>query len=122
MSTSDWEQPMWLGKIRCVCCCIYFYYAIDDINFYISVYTNFQVYNVHVVPSCATFYSYIYTSHSLFCRPELYRASGKFEVLDRMMPKFRAANHRMLIFCQMISLMTVREDFLNWRGTCVCVC
>ena len=65
MSTSDWEQPMWLGKIHCVCCCIYFYYAIDDINFYISVYTNFQVYNVHVVPSCATFYSYMYTSHSL---------------------------------------------------------
>ena len=50
------------------------------------------------------------------CSPELYRASGKFEVLDRMLPKFRATNHRMLIFCQMTSLMTIMEDFLNWRG------
>ena len=58
-----------------------------------------------------------------FCSPELYRASGKFEVLDRMLPKFRAANHRMLIFCQMTSLMTIMEDFLNWRGKiCQLVC
>lgn len=51
-------------------------------------------------------------------RPELYRASGKFEVLDRMLPKFRATSHRTLIFCQMTSLMTILEDYLNWKGTC----
>lgn len=48
--------------------------------------------------------------------PELYRVAGKFEVLDRMLPKFKAANHRVLMFCQMTSLMTILEDYLNWRG------
>lgn len=48
--------------------------------------------------------------------PELYRASGKFEVLDRMLPKFYATKHRCLVFCQMTTLMTIMEDFLNWRG------
>jgi len=50
------------------------------------------------------------------CRCELYRASGKFEVLDRMLPKFKATGHRMLIFCQMTTLMTIMEDYFNWRG------
>ena len=50
------------------------------------------------------------------CRCELYRASGKFEVLDRMLSKFKATGHRMLIFCQMTTLMTIMEDYLNWRG------
>ena len=27
--------------------------------------------------------------------PDLYRASGKFEVLDRMLPKFKASGHRL---------------------------
>ncbi|CAI8041926.1 Transcription activator BRG1 [Geodia barretti] len=48
--------------------------------------------------------------------PELYRASGKFEVLDRMLPKFRVTNHRTLVFCQMTSLMTILEDYLNWKN------
>lgn len=48
--------------------------------------------------------------------PELYRASGKFEVLDRMLPKFRATDHRTLVFCQMTTLMTILEDYLNWKG------
>lgn len=54
--------------------------------------------------------------HHYPCRCELYRASGKFEVLDRMLPKFRATGHRMLIFCQMTTLMTIMEDYFNWRG------
>ena len=49
-------------------------------------------------------------------RAELYRASGKFEVLDRMLAKFRATGHRTLVFCQMTSLMTILEDYLNWKG------
>lgn len=54
--------------------------------------------------------------HHYPCRCELYRASGKFEVLDRMLPKFKATGHRMLIFCQMTTLMTIMEDYFNWRG------
>ena len=40
--------------------------------------------------------------HHYPCRCELYRASGKFEVLDRMLPKFKATGHRMLIFCHYV--------------------
>lgn len=47
--------------------------------------------------------------------PDLYRASGKFELLDRILPKLKATGHRVLLFCQMTQLMTVMEDYLNWR-------
>lgn len=69
---------------------------------------------------CTTYGIIIITTdhviHVFLLRPELYRASGKFEVLDRMLPKFRATNHRTLVFCQMTSLMTILEDYLNWKG------
>ncbi|XP_018494673.2 probable global transcription activator SNF2L2 [Galendromus occidentalis] len=47
--------------------------------------------------------------------PDLYRVAGKFELLDRILPKFRATNHRVLVFCQMTSCMTVLEDYLSFR-------
>ncbi|KAA0713500.1 Transcription activator BRG1 [Triplophysa tibetana] len=47
---------------------------------------------------------------------DLYRASGKFEVLDRILPKLRASNHKVLLFCQMTSLMTIMEDYFAYRG------
>ncbi|XP_022650528.1 probable global transcription activator SNF2L2 [Varroa jacobsoni] len=47
--------------------------------------------------------------------PDLYRVAGKFELLDRILPKFRETNHRVLVFCQMTSCMTVLEDYLNFR-------
>ncbi|KAG7231388.1 hypothetical protein INR49_011986 [Caranx melampygus] len=49
-------------------------------------------------------------------RPDLYRASGKFEVLDRILPKLRATNHKVLLFCQMTSLMTIMEDYFAYRN------
>lgn len=52
----------------------------------------------------------------LFNRAELYRASGKFELLDRILPKLRATNHRVLLFCQMTSLMTIMEDYFAFRN------
>ncbi|CAH1176276.1 unnamed protein product [Phaedon cochleariae] len=48
--------------------------------------------------------------------PDTYRASGKFELLDRILPKLKTTNHRVLLFCQMTQLMTIMEDYLNWRG------
>eukprot|EP00088_Acartia_fossae_P015248 TRINITY_DN18323_c0_g1_i1.p1 TRINITY_DN18323_c0_g1~~TRINITY_DN18323_c0_g1_i1.p1 ORF type:complete len:1190 (+),score=494.76 TRINITY_DN18323_c0_g1_i1:54-3572(+) len=48
--------------------------------------------------------------------PDLYRASGKFELLDRIFPKLKRSGHRILLFCQMTQLMTILEDYLNWRG------
>uniref|UniRef100_A0A1A8NSL4 SWI/SNF related, matrix associated, actin dependent regulator of chromatin, subfamily a, member 4 n=1 Tax=Nothobranchius pienaari TaxID=704102 RepID=A0A1A8NSL4_9TELE len=47
---------------------------------------------------------------------DLYRASGKFEVLDRILPKMRATNHKVLLFCQMTSLMTIMEDYFAYRS------
>ncbi|GFS49742.1 hypothetical protein NPIL_418531 [Nephila pilipes] len=47
--------------------------------------------------------------------PDLYRASGKFELLDRILPKLRKTGHRVLLFCQMTTLMTVMEDYLGYR-------
>nr|CAI5847493.1 unnamed protein product [Callosobruchus analis] len=48
--------------------------------------------------------------------PDIYRASGKFELLDRILPKLKATNHRVLLFCQMTQLMTIMEDYLSYRG------
>lgn len=48
--------------------------------------------------------------------PDLYRASGKFELLDRILPKLKASGHRVLLFCQMTQCMTIIEDYLSWRN------
>ncbi|XP_030758143.1 ATP-dependent helicase brm-like [Sitophilus oryzae] len=48
--------------------------------------------------------------------PDIYRASGKFELLDRILPKLKATGHRVLLFCQMTQLMTIMEDYLTYRG------
>ncbi len=44
------------------------------------------------------------------------RASGKFDLLDRILPKLRRADHRVLIFNQMTQLMTILEDYFSIRG------
>ncbi|KAG0169607.1 hypothetical protein DFQ30_003485 [Apophysomyces sp. BC1015] len=46
----------------------------------------------------------------------LYRTSGKFELLDRLLPKLKATNHRVLIFFQMTQIMDIMEDFCLYRG------
>ncbi|KAL7054112.1 hypothetical protein AAHC03_026546 [Spirometra sp. Aus1] len=46
----------------------------------------------------------------------LYRSSGKFELIDRILPKLKATGHRVLIFCQMTSLMTIMQDYFDYRG------
>ncbi len=46
------------------------------------------------------------------------RVSGKFELLDRMLPKLRATKHRALLFSQMTQLMTVLGDYLDMKGIC----
>lgn len=47
---------------------------------------------------------------------DLIRASGKFELLDRMLPKLRQAGHRVLIFSQMVEVMNFLEEFFVYRG------
>ena len=48
--------------------------------------------------------------------PDLYRAAGKFELLDRILPKLKSRNHRVLLFCQMTSLMSILEDYFIYRS------
>ncbi|XP_013396616.1 transcription activator BRG1 isoform X1 [Lingula anatina] len=48
--------------------------------------------------------------------PDLHRAAGKFELLDRVLPKLKATGHRVLLFCQMTSCMSILEDYFLWRG------
>jgi ATP-dependent helicase STH1/SNF2 len=46
----------------------------------------------------------------------LWRTAGKFELLDRILPKFHATGHRVLMFFQMTQIMNIMEDFLRLRG------
>jgi len=46
----------------------------------------------------------------------LWRTAGKFELLDRVLPKFRLSGHRVLMFFQMTQIMNIMEDFLRLRG------
>lgn len=46
----------------------------------------------------------------------LFRAAGKFELLQRILPKFQKTGHRVLIFFQMTQIMTIFEDFLIMQG------
>lgn len=46
----------------------------------------------------------------------LWRTAGKFELLDRVLPKFQATGHRILVFFQMTQIMDIMEDFLRLRG------
>ena len=41
------------------------------------------------------------------------RASGKFELLDRLLPKLQKAGHRVLLFSQMTRLMDILEIYLQ---------
>jgi SNF2 family DNA or RNA helicase len=47
---------------------------------------------------------------------DLIRASGKFELLDRMLPKLKAGGHRILMFSQMTHAMTILERFFELKG------
>ncbi|KAJ3342843.1 hypothetical protein HDU93_000973 [Gonapodya sp. JEL0774] len=46
----------------------------------------------------------------------LYRVSGKFELLDRILPKFFAAGHKVLMFFQMTLVMDVFVEYCAYRG------
>lgn len=46
----------------------------------------------------------------------LFRVAGKFELLDRILPKFKAMDHRVLMFFQMTQIMDIMEDYLRWKG------
>lgn len=47
---------------------------------------------------------------------EIWRCSGKFELLDRMLEKFIVTQHKVLIFCQMTQLMDIMQMYFDYRG------
>lgn len=46
----------------------------------------------------------------------LWRTAGKFELLDRVLPKYQRTGHRVLMFFQMTAIMDIMEDYLRLRG------
>ncbi|KAJ7980086.1 Chromatin structure-remodeling complex protein SYD [Quillaja saponaria] len=51
--------------------------------------------------------------YNMWRRGEVFRASGKFELLDRLLPKLHRGGHRVLLFSQMTRLMDVLEIYLQ---------
>jgi len=43
-------------------------------------------------------------------------SSGKMELLDRILPKLKAAGHRILLFSQMTQAMDILDDYFKFRG------
>ena len=59
---------------------------------------------------------YLFTPEGYYVNDDIIRTSGKFELLDRMLPKLKAAGHRVLMFSQMTQVMTILEDYFRYRG------
>lgn len=47
--------------------------------------------------------------------PTLVRLCGKLEMLDRLLPKLKATDHRVLFFSTMTRLLDVMEEYLSWK-------
>ncbi|OHT08590.1 Chromatin structure-remodeling complex subunit snf21 [Tritrichomonas foetus] len=58
---------------------------------------------------------YLFTN-TYYINAMLIRSCGKFELLDRILPKFKATGHRVLIFSQMTELLDLLEDLLKYLG------
>ena len=46
----------------------------------------------------------------------IFRSSGKFELIDRILPKLKEFNHRVLIFTQMTHLMDIMQIYFDYKG------
>lgn len=46
----------------------------------------------------------------------IFRCSGKFELLDRIIPKLLRFNHKILLFSQMTQLMDILQLFFDYKG------
>ncbi|XP_068659426.1 chromatin structure-remodeling complex protein SYD-like [Aristolochia californica] len=47
--------------------------------------------------------------------PPIVRLCGKLEMLDRLLPKLKATDHRVLFFSTMTRLLDVMEEYLSWK-------
>lgn len=44
------------------------------------------------------------------------RTCGKFDVLDRILPKLKAAGHRVLVYSQMVKLLEILQQYVEEKG------
>lgn len=51
---------------------------------------------------------------------QIVRTSGKFELLDRLLPKLFHTGHKVLIFFQMTEIMSIIADYFDYRGWKYC--
>lgn len=58
-------------------------------------------------------YLFVGGDYDMWKKADIVRASGKFELLDRLLPKLRRAGHRVLLFSQMTRLMDILEIYLT---------
>ncbi|KAL1203304.1 putative ATP-dependent DNA helicase CHR23 [Cardamine amara subsp. amara] len=58
-------------------------------------------------------YLFVGGEYNMWKKPEIVRASGKFELLDRLLPKLKKAGHRILLFSQMTRLIDLLEIYLT---------
>lgn len=59
---------------------------------------------------------YLFRTDSYRIDETMIRASGKFLLLDSMLPKLKAAGHRVLLFSQMTAVMDLLAEFFTYRG------
>ncbi|XP_058077693.1 probable ATP-dependent DNA helicase CHR12 isoform X2 [Magnolia sinica] len=51
--------------------------------------------------------------YNIWRKEEIIRSSGKFELLDRLLPKLQRSGHRVLLFSQMTRLIDILEIYLQ---------
>ena len=76
---------------------------------------NQQMQNLMMQLRKACNHPYLFWDDLDFPKDTLYRASGKFELLDRMLPKLRKTGHKVLIFTQMKKILDLLAEYLAWR-------
>ncbi len=61
-------------------------------------------------------YLFLQDYNSQFLIDNIIRSSGKFELLDRILPKLVMNGHKVLIFSQMTQLMDIMQLYFNIKG------
>lgn len=59
---------------------------------------------------------YLFSPEGYTINDRMIQSSGKMVLLDQMLPKLKAAGHRVLMFTQMTAVMTILEDYFAYRN------
>ncbi|ESQ41939.1 hypothetical protein EUTSA_v10015665mg, partial [Eutrema salsugineum] len=74
---------------------------------------SLQTLSMQLRKCCNHPYLFVGGDYDMWKKPEIVRASGKFELLDRLLPKLKRAGHRILLFSQMTRLIDLLEIYLT---------